>query len=423
MLVNRQKVEEYIEKRIPNIMFDNTLKDQVYGYCYEKFNIPKSLIDDFLSMRKAIGEANEFILFIIVQGFEQCKVPYLQTVDTFFTANEIQMYSQYKYQIEDLQFPLRFNMTQVTAEQWIGYIDAHMLMRLRRAQMIRYNEHTQRVMQRVTKGKQEYYKISVNAVAVREISELLQKELYISDTITLNIPMESEEADYYYDKDTHELVVNRLDFFDILDGYHRYLSIGMTSDVNPDFNYPMELRIVNWDSEKARRFVFQMDKKTKMRKIDAQSFDAISLSNRITSRLNESAESPFRGEIRTNGGILPYADIAAYVKLMFCQGLPTNRDNYYVMYISTDIIASLNALVEYDMTYLTRHYDKKEMVLLFYICSKFYEQDKKKIGIAAKMLNNAVNASVDHRKFNSFPYRSTLLKTLDQVWEQVKYNV
>lgn len=422
MLISKRDVEVYIEKKIPNIMFDAELKDKVYNYCYKEFNMPISLIDDFLTMRKALNEANDFILFIIVKGFEYNKVPGAQAVDKIFTANEITMYSQYTYQIEEIEFPIRFKMVQVTDGQWIGSIDTKTLMLLRRAQMIKYNEHTQRIMQRIVRGNKEYYKISVNQKAVQEISELLQKELYISDTITFNIPMESMDADFYYDAKNSELVINHLSNFDILDGYHRYLGIGQISDLTPEFNYPMELRIVNWDIEKARRFVFQMDKKNKMRKVDSLSFDASSVANRITSRLNESAQCSFRGEIRSNGGLLPYADIASYINVLFCKDIPKGKENYCVLHISSDIIESLNALVEYDMTYLSRHYEKKEMVVMFYMCSKYFEKDKQGIGLATKMMMNAIH-QIDARKFYSFPNRVALLKNLDQVWDEVKKNV
>ena len=85
----------------------------------------------------------------------------------------------------------------------------------------------------------------MNNKAVSEIAYAYEHNEFIPNTLTFNIPMETN-FDFYYDEDSCTLIINSLPYFDISDGYHRYVAMCRERDVNPSFNIPWELRIINF---------------------------------------------------------------------------------------------------------------------------------------------------------------------------------
>lgn len=126
--------------------------------------------------------------------------------------------------------------------------------------MINYNVNAQRTMQRVIKGDKELYRITLNKHAVNSIRRSFESGEFIPNTITLNIP-EDPENEFYYNEKNSELVIKNINHFDISDGYHRYVAACQAYDQNDKFNYPLEIRIVSFDNDKVKKFIFQEDQK------------------------------------------------------------------------------------------------------------------------------------------------------------------
>ena len=77
----------------------------------------------------------------------------------YFTDDEITVFRQQTYEKETFELPLVFdNMVEIAPDQWIEKITAKELMRLKDSQVIKYNENTQRTMQRVVHGEKRYYR-------------------------------------------------------------------------------------------------------------------------------------------------------------------------------------------------------------------------------------------------------------------------
>ena len=212
MLKDRKTLEQYLDELCDKIVADNIKCKAVYTYANEKYEIPKGIVSDLISKRMAMQSVTEFVLFILLDSMCNVLEEKVLGVDNFYTMQEAKHYRVSKYETDKIKFPLVFKMVQVDSDQWIGKITIDMLMKLRQAQLINYNINAQRTMQRVVKGDKETYKITLNQKAVNEIQNAYENNEFIPNTITLNIPMETE-YDFYYDEESCSLVIKSLEHF------------------------------------------------------------------------------------------------------------------------------------------------------------------------------------------------------------------
>ena len=249
----------------------------------ETFGLQSGEVSDYLRCAKEIPLDEYFKLFVLTV------VTMNDRLAEFFTETEINTYKNQKIEKSD-DFPLVFDVVEIANDQWIGRVTVKELMKLRNLHLVNYNANTQRALRRVTINGVEQFKIFINAKAKNAIKESLETRAYIPNTITLNIP---EDADYSFKG--NKLTINEINHFDIIDGYHRYCAIQELYDLNHDFDYNIELRLVCFTEEKAKRFIWQEDQKTKMRKIDSERMNTSSLSNQFCDRFY--GVEPFRNNI------------------------------------------------------------------------------------------------------------------------------
>lgn len=358
MKLSRTKLEKVVTERITDLL-ENTKAHQFFvKQAREKYGVPDNMFTDFVTMRKNITEADTFMLFILTDILFD-----LNTASNYFTETECKTLSKSKWHIEKVQFPLCFNMTKVNEEQYIGTISVKELMQLKDAQLINYNENAQRTMRHLVKGGMEVYQISLNKEAVHAIMESYEGDIYIPNTITLNLP---EEAEYIYDDKKQQLVIINTDYFDILDGYHRYIAMSKIHDQNPDFDYQMELRLVQFTEDKARRFIWQEDQKTKMRKIDSDSMDSAKLSNKIVDRMNNDGSFILSGKISRNKGIINAAYLASIIDLIYLRGIKKSEELKKVKEISERLKNAIEHFTDDHPEYLEKPWDKLTTYMLCY---------------------------------------------------------
>ena len=179
MLKKKEELEQYLEKEILKIISNTELCIKIYDYIKDKYDIPRVITSDYISMRLPLEQASEFILFCLLDGIEKVINKNKTDIDKFFTMQEFKTYKDSKYEVNEIKFPLRLKMIQVADDQWIGKIDTKTLMNFRKAQLINYNANAQRTMQRIVKGEKEYYKITINKETVSAIKGLVKKNVYI----------------------------------------------------------------------------------------------------------------------------------------------------------------------------------------------------------------------------------------------------
>jgi hypothetical protein len=316
MLKDKRELEVYLEKKLLSFVANTEIYNKIYDYALEKYNIPRSIASDYLTLRNPLAEANAFILFCLLDSIEHITEVEKSVIPVYYVENEIKKYSNSKFKVDKIKFPLVFKALQITEDQWITSIDFKTLMKLRAAQLVNYNENTQRTMDRIVRNNKEIYKIQINKAAITEIERLYKENKYIPTPLTFNIPFDSD-ANFEYDSDNMELIIYSLKAFDIVDGYHRFLGACKACDSKQDMNFTMELRIVNFPEDKAQQFIYQEDQKTMMAKTDSKTYDQTNIANRIVERINNNPQSNLCGLISRNQGIIDYSNFSELVTYFY----------------------------------------------------------------------------------------------------------
>ena len=359
---NRDELCKELGRHLHNITNDRKKIRQIQERLVFKFSIPIGVTNDYLTLRKDITDAEDFVLYIFADEILPSKV------ETYFTANELKVFEKSKYKVSSLKFPLRFKMVQISDDQWIGKITVRELIKLRDAQVINYNQHTQRTMERVMSNGVEHYRIALNHRAVDAIVQSFKNNTYIANTITFNLPL---DADYYYDEDAGELVINKSDNFqfDIIDGYHRYFAISKIYNANKKFDYDMELRIVQFVENRAKQFIWQEDQKTKMRRVDSESLNQIAAPNKIMARLNVDPSFNLVGKISPNEGVINSGEFYLCLNTLYRDEFKKRNEMATVARLTEYYKNFINKLTDQDNSF-TQKWDRKTTIAVTYAAYK-----------------------------------------------------
>ena len=419
MKINRNKLENILNDICMHIATDVIMCNQIYDYTKEKYNIPRGDISDLVCFRKSMSEVSEFILFCLLDSTIEIK-KIKNKLSDFYTDQEIDMYEKSKYKVDKIKFPIKIKTIQIDSDQWIGKIDATFLMKLRAAQLINYNTNAQRTMQKVIKGDKEIYKISINKSAVSEITSSYKQRNFIPNTITLNMPIDS---DFYYNKDSCELIINKLEHFHILDAYHRYIALCKASDEDENFNYNMELRIVNWEDLKSQTFIWQEDKKTQLKKIDSNSLNMNDAANIIVTRINENPRCNIKGLISRNDGLINFGELAELIKFFYLKkSIRKEEENLLIISLVKELTNCFNMITEYDLKYLNKKYSYKQLVIIIYMFYIYRDKDKEYM---CENIDRVVclQDQLDNKKFYYKVPRKSMLNEIDKIINEVIVDV
>lgn len=257
MYCKEDSVIEWLDAKRKTLIHSTELLNEISELNYTNHSIDYFITNRIISNRAGLKNITSLQLFCTIDSID--KALNENNLAKFYTPNEITNYTKYRDKIS-ISFPLEIHCIKINNEQYIGKCDVDFLIALRNSQLINYNKNAQRTLRRVAKGDSEYYEISINKTAVKRIQEAYRTGTFISNTITLNIPQDVE-SDFYYEEKEHKLIINSIEHFDITDGYHRYVAMCKEKDKNPNFNYDMELRLVNFSLDKTRQFIYQEDQK------------------------------------------------------------------------------------------------------------------------------------------------------------------
>lgn len=353
MYCKEDSVIEWLDAKRKTLIHSTELLNEISELNYTNHSIDYFITNRIISNRAGLNNITSLQLFCIIDSID--KALNENNLAKFYTPNEINNYIKYRDKIS-ISFPLEIHCIKINNEQYIGKCDVDFLIALRNSQLINYNKNAQRTLRRVAKGDSEYYEISINKTAVKRIQEAYKNGTFISNTITLNIPQDVE-SDFYYDEKEHILIINSIEHFDITDGYHRYVAMCKEKDKNPNFNYDMELRLVNFSLDKTRQFIYQEDQKTKMAKSDSDSMNTTRLSNIITERLNADMRFLLKGCIDRNDSLINFAEFSDDLEYIFSlkKSKITNKE---LMQIEKNIRDNINYLAENNDDILVNKYPR-----------------------------------------------------------------
>lgn len=398
MLKEKKELVSYLKARFGSLVFNQEKLNTLVTEIEKENNVPTGITMDIIAGRSNLEGDNEFLLFLICNKINPDKAK------EFFTKNEIGFYQTQQYERDEFEFPLDIQCVQVASDQWIGVADVNFLIELRKAQLINYNANAQRTMQRVVRGNKETYKISLNAKALKEIKTSLSQGNFIPNTITLNMP---ENTDWTYDIKRNVLTINQLSAFDISDGYHRYVAMCQLKEVNPEFNYPIELRIISFPDDKVKQFIYQEDQKTKMRKVDSASMNMSSPANIVLERLNTDTMFDFKGKVLRNGGQINFGYAGNIIDYLFFKGIKTAPMNEIVA-VKDQLKNGINTFVEANPEWFDRQFDFKETLILIYGIVQ---------GWSPEIINDKINKieQLDKRIFTNKAVKKSMINAIEKL--------
>lgn len=416
MLKQKELLVSDIQKYFNKIVFNTKKQNLIIDYCHEDFAYPEDLISDYLRGQKEIASANMEVLYCVAKAIDRNSK--LSLVDEYFTSAEKSALQSYQYETQEIKFPIRFKMIPISSDSWIGPITAKELIALYQQQLINYNANTQRALKYVFRHGKSSYKIEVNKTAVQQIAELLKSGQYIPNTLTLNIPLDEEGNDFYYSTVTSELVINRINKFDILDGYHRLLAIFQVENSNSDFDYSMELRVTNYDENKAKQFIFQEDQKTKMKKIDSDAYNIYSHASRVINKLNTDPLSGIQGMISMNGEYISQSELNHIVHCLWFNKINQQEGRKIIPDVCRCLISAFNALTESNPDYLAKKWSYKELLSVgYYAYQLFNGSSYLDLGKRIVKLIQSMNEDSDIRLVPSKKITLALIKHIDSLVE------
>lgn len=389
-------VKEVLLNKFRKIILNKSDEFKMYKYAYDKYNLQMGVFADYVSERKSLDEVSNIMFFMMLDSHEAIVNPNKNNISKYFTEKEIEDFSKIKIENEEIQFPLIFNVVAISDDQWIGSIDTDFLISLNENQLINYNPETQRTMQHIIRNGNDYYCIKVNSNAVNSISKEMSSSTYIPSPITLNIP-EGEE-DFVYIPDKHQLIINSIKAFDIIDGYHRFLGINKCKTIDEEFNYHMELRITHFNVEKAQRFIYQEDQKTKMTKVDSDSYNMSSPGVIVSNKINENSLCNIKGYIGRNNSKINIAKMAELITFLWFPG-SKKEDRKRIIEVSKELVDDFNIITEANPEFLDMEYNNK--VLTCVMVTFYYYKDKTDKTNMAKVIIETIKESdsINKRRF------------------------
>ena len=372
MIKSKDEFISYIGKRLDLYALNKDAVEKMQKYMMDKYNFRLSEAADLITQKSPLTTENVYVCFCVADALAQ--IDNRVKLEDWFTDKEISTFSSETIQRDKFKFPITIPAVQITDDQWIGTCDCDFLMKLREAQKIYYNTNTQRTLQRIVKNGQESYRIMLNRTAVQEIKTAYDNETYIPDTISLNMP---DDTEFWYNAEKREIVIESLDHFDIIDGFHRYTAMCMEKDANPDFNYPMELRIVQYDEIKAKQFIWQQDQKTKMKKLDSESLNVSAPENIVAEKLNRNPMFNLHGELNRNGGKIALQDFVNVVRFLYFKGVKKEEERKLINAVTNDLFNKLNYVSDNDDKIFSEALSRTDIIALVTSC--YINNDPSKI--------------------------------------------
>ena len=357
-----------LRKQLDKIALKKNGPTTVADYCYDKYSIPAFIVMDLVTDRVSLFDEKMEIIYCLADAVDD--IYKMNFVYTYFTQKEKDQYKKYVYKKQQFTFPLVIPAIEVdNGRQWVGSITANELLDWEKLGKIRYNIDKQRVRKQIIRGGDVAYKLDVKEKSVKQIAALMKKGEYIPDIITLDIPEEDASLNYRYDYNKRELIIEKIDHFDISDGFHRLQAMKRCKLEDPGFNYPMELRITLFPIYRTQNFIFQQDQKNKMTVANSNTMDRSRASNMVVDRLNERGNGcNLSGQIKRSGGILEYSALSDIVEYYyFNKRSGAEYSNKEIADAMAEVRTLLNTFVDTNPDYYEKFINYRILVAYFYL--------------------------------------------------------
>lgn len=226
-------------------------------------------------------------------------------------------------------YPIKFEkVVKVHEDFYSCYLTAQEVKNLYDKHLVKYNSETQRNMKVLETKDGIVETISLNRNSVNEIKTVIKSGDFITNNITLNLLQDGND-DLGYNEKTGTLIIKSGEL-NILDGFHRSVSMIEAVAEDHDLIYITGVNITNFNVEKARKYIVQEDKKNKISEEYIKTISE-SLENLIVKTINESNKSDLKNKIthndiliKNNKAIINFNLLANAIKEVY--NVKTRRD-------------------------------------------------------------------------------------------------
>ena len=298
-MIDREKLEKELNAYFDSIHFNKQEQEKCKALLKTRHGLLEGQASGVLKGMDDLSMLPDEKLFWFAELNPQIKL------EKYFSNTEIENYKASKQRNETNEtYPVVFhNFRWVSSDQWVGTVNIDFLYKLYNSSVIAYNLNTQRNPKIISqKDGREFYKISVNNHSVKQIYDLFQRGLFIPNDLTLNyIPTAQNNFEWVeQENETVDLILKK-GTLDIIDGFHRYKAAIMYKQQNPQWDFTFVLNIMNFDEDKAKRYIAQQNKKNKISSSYAKTLDNTRYENLAITRLNEDPSSYYYGQIKALG--------------------------------------------------------------------------------------------------------------------------
>jgi len=368
MKKDRREINAFLEEILAKAVTDKKVQQDVMTRAYHKYGMSMFRAKTILSMGASIAELKDVEIYWILDCLNDKHV----RLSDWFTDAEISLYSKLKNESNQVKFPIVLSALQVTDSQWISVVSAKELVKWR-GHILRYNKEIQRRLAIKVRGGIAYRVISLKEKAITAMVNLFIKGKFIPNTITVNLP---DDADFYYDAEKKELIISSLEYFDLTDGYHRLVALTKAVDADPNFNYPMELRLTCFSDDQAVQFIWQEEQHTPIPKDAIKSYNLSDITTKIVRRINESSCN-LAGRI-SNGGAVDFSAFANMINEDLIKKMSDDEKKKALATVPRDLERGINAITDEHTELLddNRIFTIAEVRIFAFCICKYYGKPK-----------------------------------------------
>jgi hypothetical protein len=277
--------------------------------------------------------------------------------------------------------------------------------------IFKYNSETQRPLLSKIYGGHEIKEIDLNENNVKAIKNNIVEGKQIPDEITLNV-LQTGEEDVHYDGKRRIFTLHSGDL-DVIDGWHRLVAARKAYYEDPSVNFYLKVRIVHWDIDRAKAFIYQKSLGSQLDPFAKKVYDVYNPINQIINKINTNPKSNLKGKIgsdKTDNDKIKFDIFYDTLNILF--DVKTNGE---VVSVSNYIKDGFNLITDNDESLLDKKQNDILLITHMVILSKCYKtpnwQDK---------VVEAVD-SIDGELYN-IPYKSinkVLIKKIEDYLEKV----
>lgn len=409
-----KKLREILQERIAII--NNKLPKSAYreveNVMFEKFNVQSARVADIFNGFEPIESTPYHMLYklsvsikevgAIREDFDYSDI----NIDTYFYEEEKPEYEK-PIPKKDEDIDVEFDDWHETNVGMYSYIDIYTTVdyvyKLSNYNKLRFNPETQRDLTIIETNGIPIYKLDLNDEAIRNMKkEMLSGEYFpVQGALNINPELYNE---YPIEIKNGKLRIDRKFKIDLVEGFHNYIAYTSVKSKNPDWKYPCSFRLYVMNTERANKFILQMNEKNHLK-------------NAQTSRLDTSGVNYFIDTINTSSKFILHGTIDEDMRL-YLHKIISNLFNIKETPEAAKLIQLSIPKLNYaimDTDHLKIPFSKVEWFIYLYMINKLGDNFEKIYDLVD------INMLLKEIKFKNEPL-SKHYKLLDNTISEVKNN-